>query len=610
MILKTVRAEIAIACATGLFLGIASGLAVDLGQPAVPIASIVAILVVVGVVRMVAPAAMHERLAMVLVLALAIRLAAAAVLFAGSMALGHGGFITGDDHNYATLAWAFAEYLHGRPVEPYIPPTWGGEQYLFGTYVHIEAALFFLFGQQILLMAVVNAVAMVAASVLILDLTDRMFGRRAALLAGGATAFFPSLILWSALNLKDALSLLLITGTLWLLTRAREPGRAWLALVALVLLLPMESLRRYTFVLLALLIPVAVVVLPARLRVRAVRTSLSLIASGGLLLIDLTGSSWLQPNLAQLEQFRLGLGQGARTSYQDPAPVQVRTGDLFLVVGAGMTAAAKTQAPATSPPTSTPGPTAAAGAATATSTMLATRAPTAAVAAAVQGVAPAAEVTAGAAVAEPILVPPDSTIVIVPSGEPLPSTAQGTVFVRPGDLVAIGSIAPSSEPKPLAAAQVAPGDAGELTAAIRLTDGDVVRRTLRYLPKGVVYALFAPMPWQISRMADLLTVPEMLLWYVLSAAALVTTWQRRREWRDLLPLVLFVTGVLAIFSLVEGNAGTLFRHRAMIVPAVAALAAPTLLGAWERLGRRASPLLARVSRIPPRTIPAGISGRS
>lgn len=90
---------------------------------------------------------------------------------------------------------------------------------------------------------------------------------------------------------------------------------------------------------------------------------------------------------------------------------------------------------------------------------------------------------------------------------------------------------------------------------------------------------------------DLLTAPEMVVWYVLMATAGLTLVRLRARWWLLLPLVVFVAGFTAAMALTEGNVGTLFRHRAMIIPFVIVLAAPSLL--W--LGRVAANALRRAS---------------
>src|SRR5256885_746128 len=68
----------------------------------------------------------------------------------------------------------------------------------------------------------------------------------------------------------------------------------------------------------------------------------------------------------------------------------------------------------------------------------------------------------------------------------------------------------------------------------------------------------------------------MLVWYVLLVAAAIALWRWRRRWRALAPIVLFVAGTVLIFALAEGNVGTLYRHRAMIIPFVVVLAAPSI----------------------------------
>jgi len=94
----------------------------------------------------------------VLVVAYALRAAAAVVLYTGSLAMGRGGFVTGDDAAYATLAWAFVQFTLGGEVQPWVPPYWAGEAYLFGTYVYLESFLFWIFGREVLVALLTNAV--------------------------------------------------------------------------------------------------------------------------------------------------------------------------------------------------------------------------------------------------------------------------------------------------------------------------------------------------------------------------------------------------------------------------------------------------------------------
>src|SRR5205823_7524413 len=125
-------------------------------------------------------------------------------------------------------------------------------------------------------------------------------------------------------------------------------------------------------------------------------------------------------------------------------------------------------------------------------------------------------------------------------------------------------------------------------------------RTLEYLPFGLAFALFAPFPGSGTRMQDLLPIPEMLLWYLLLIGAGIALWRWRKRWRTLAPITLFIAGTVVIFALAEGNVGTLYRHRAMIIPFVALLAAPTIASLLNG-HRRTYPLAAPRSRVDARS---------
>jgi 4-amino-4-deoxy-L-arabinose transferase-like glycosyltransferase len=94
---------------------------------------------------------------------------------------------------------------------------------------------------------------------------------------------------------------------------------------------------------------------------------------------------------------------------------------------------------------------------------------------------------------------------------------------------------------------------------------------LRTAPKVLPYVLWGPFPWQARSRRELAVVPESLVWYgvqVLVVAAIIG-WRKER-WRELsLPLA-YGAGLTFVFSLIEGNVGTIYRHRAMLlVPAIA-----------------------------------------
>jgi hypothetical protein len=90
---------------------------------------------------------------------------------------------------------------------------------------------------------------------------------------------------------------------------------------------------------------------------------------------------------------------------------------------------------------------------------------------------------------------------------------------------------------------------------------------LRYLPVGLAYFLLAPFPWSIGSMLQAVTLPEQLAWYVLLFFAIWGIVLALKESPRRFSVLLFVVGTIVLsYSLVEGNVGTAFRHRAQVYP--------------------------------------------
>lgn len=107
---------------------------------------------------------------------------------------------------------------------------------------------------------------------------------------------------------------------------------------------------------------------------------------------------------------------------------------------------------------------------------------------------------------------------------------------------------------------------------------------LESLPRGIVHVLGAPFPWTVRRLKDMPTIPEMLAWYgmfVLAVLALFAVFKQR--WRELLMPVLFTGLMVGILGLVEGNVGTIYRHRAMLMPTIFVGAGIGLVWILDRL---------------------------
>lgn len=85
------------------------------------------------------------------------------------------------------------------------------------------------------------------------------------------------------------------------------------------------------------------------------------------------------------------------------------------------------------------------------------------------------------------------------------------------------------------------------------------------LPVGLVYLLFAPFPWSISGIRQILTLPETLVWY-----ALMPSFVRglahaiRHRLRQSLAILVFAGSLTAAYALFQGNVGTAYRQRTQI----------------------------------------------
>lgn len=446
-----VRATRLVAAVTGLCVGVSAGFLVTDGDLLALVAVGACGATALGLASAILPPPGRREVLSLVLFATLLRVMVAVVMYDGLVAAGRGGFVTGDDATYFDLSSRISRILHGETAAF----DNGAESYLLGTFVYLETAVFYVFGPKVLLVEFLNAAMGGLLVAFAFDIARRLFDMRAGLTAAILVAIYPSLVLWSALNLKDSLALVLIALVLWTVLVFQEKRAIWLIPAAFGPLVLLESLRNYIFLGLILVIPAAITFTPRlRLRDRAIGGFLAVGLAVLLLATGPTGTRGAIPSLAELEAERAAMGVAANTSF----------------------------------------------------------------------------------------------------AEPLPTPA-----------------AVESSPTPTVSAD----------------RDDVVVRTLRGLPRAAAYVLFAPFPWSARRTLDLAVLPEMLVWYLALGSALFVLIRYRQAWGSLVPLIFFVGGTLIIFVLAEGNVGTLFRHRAMVVPFVLILAAPAFAAVLSRSTLRA-----------------------
>jgi hypothetical protein len=104
---------------------------------------------------------------------------------------------------------------------------------------------------------------------------------------------------------------------------------------------------------------------------------------------------------------------------------------------------------------------------------------------------------------------------------------------------------------------------------------------LAFLPVGALYFLLVPFPWQLNNtLAALALAENMLLYYPLVLLAL-PAFANVRENRGALVLASFLLVGSVLYGLIEGNVGTVLRHRAQFTWVVFLFAGQTITRWWQ-----------------------------
>jgi hypothetical protein len=89
---------------------------------------------------------------------------------------------------------------------------------------------------------------------------------------------------------------------------------------------------------------------------------------------------------------------------------------------------------------------------------------------------------------------------------------------------------------------------------------------LTAIPVGMIYLLFAPFPWQLASLRQMITLPEMVVWwgsFPMLCAGLWFTLKHRM--RRALPILIFTLMLTLAYSVFQGNVGTAYRQRSQLL---------------------------------------------
>jgi hypothetical protein len=89
---------------------------------------------------------------------------------------------------------------------------------------------------------------------------------------------------------------------------------------------------------------------------------------------------------------------------------------------------------------------------------------------------------------------------------------------------------------------------------------------LTAVPVGLTYLLLAPFPWQFGSFRQMLTLPEMLIWWcAIPLLALGAWFTIKHRLREIAPILIFTSLLTLTYSIVQGNVGTAYRQRAQLL---------------------------------------------
>jgi 4-amino-4-deoxy-L-arabinose transferase-like glycosyltransferase len=96
-------------------------------------------------------------------------------------------------------------------------------------------------------------------------------------------------------------------------------------------------------------------------------------------------------------------------------------------------------------------------------------------------------------------------------------------------------------------------------------DVSTTQGALSVLPVGLLYLLFAPFPWAVRGVRQMLTVPETLVWYALWPALVRgLMFTVRHRFRPALPILVFAASLTCAYAVFQGNIGTAYRQRTQV----------------------------------------------
>jgi len=109
--------------------------------------------------------------------------------------------------------------------------------------------------------------------------------------------------------------------------------------------------------------------------------------------------------------------------------------------------------------------------------------------------------------------------------------------------------------------QAAAGSGFMKDVDVQTTEG-----ALTVIPIGLLYLMFAPFPWDFATLRQTITLPEMVVWWMVFPLLVLGLWYSiKHRLRQVSPIIIFTTMLTLAYSLFQGNVGTAYRQRSQLL---------------------------------------------
>ena len=100
----------------------------------------------------------------------------------------------------------------------------------------------------------------------------------------------------------------------------------------------------------------------------------------------------------------------------------------------------------------------------------------------------------------------------------------------------------------------------------RDVDVSTASGALYTIPIGLLYLLFAPFPWQLASLRQIITLPEMIVWWASFPMLILGLWfSIKYRLRQISPILIFTVMLSLAYSIFQGNVGNAYRQRAQLL---------------------------------------------